>query len=184
MPMELIPVEIVALVEEDQTESSIVVLHDRLTNRILPIWIGDPEARAIAVSLNNITMPRPLTHQLLLNTIAELGFSVSKIVVDRMQEQTYFATIYLKNGKDGIVKIDARPSDSIAVALASKSSIFVAKEVMDKGGQNNPFPLPTEQTTMFQQEGPRKLELSKRDLERVADTLKRAREREEQSARE
>ena len=108
--MELIPVDIVALVEEDQTQSSIVVLHDRISNRILPIWIGDPEARAIAVSLNNITMPRPLTHQLLLSTIETLGYKISKIVIDRMEAQTYFASIYLKKGAEESLQLDARPS--------------------------------------------------------------------------
>src|SRR3990167_3324499 len=119
-----IPVEIIALVEEQTSMNPIVVLRDFRTDRVLPIWIGDAEARAIAVELNAVETPRPLTHELILSAIEGMGGKVSKIVVDKVEEHTYYATIYVAvENKE--IKIDARPSDSIAIALAAKAEIFV-----------------------------------------------------------
>lgn len=172
-----IPVEIVALIEDEGTQSPIVILHDEKTNRVLPIWIGEPEARAIAMALNNIAVPRPLTHHLVASALAQMGGTLSKIVVDRMDQHTYYATIYVNRGQE-IVKIDARPSDSIAIALNSKTPIFVAEEVMKKAGQPNPFQLPE---MLKQQSGPRKIELTRDDLKRISEVLKKAQEREQAS---
>lgn len=178
---QLIPVEIIALVEEENGQSPIIVLYDKQTNRILPIWIGDTEARAIAILLNRIPAPRPLTHQLLLNTVKAMGGQVLQIVVDRLQDTTYFATIYINQGGN-IVTIDARPSDSIALSLQANAPILVEKSIMDIASQINIFPLPLEpRVYKQQQEGPRKIQLSKQDLERLSDMLKKAREREQQS---
>lgn len=172
-----LPVELVALVEEENSPSPIVVLHHRETNRILPIWIGDTEARAIAIILNGIPIPRPLTHQLILNSVQAMGGRLLHIVVDRIEDQTYYATLHVdQQGK--LVKIDARPSDSIALALHAKVPIFVEKSVMDAAGQVNPFPV---SPPKYQQEGPRKIQLTKQDIERLSETLKMAREREEKS---
>lgn len=176
---ELIQVEIIALVEEETSQSPIVVLYDKSTNRVLPIWIGDPEARAIAVALNNIDTPRPLTHQLLLNVIQKLGLVIEKIAVDRIERHTYYATLYLKKDSE-IIKIDARPSDSIAIALAAKVPIFVAAEVMKKASQGNPFPA-MKMGDYEKQRTARKIEFTKEDLGRISDVLKKAREREEKS---
>lgn len=168
----LVNVDIVALVEDQSNSSPIVVLHDRQNNRLLPIWIGDPEARAIAIALNKMKTPRPLTHSLLLNIISQMGGKLSHIVIDRIKNHTYFASIYIKIG-DKTVSVDARPSDSVALALEARVPIFVAKNVMDEAGQENPFP-----GMAMRQE---KREMKKEDLEKLKELLERAREREQKS---
>lgn len=170
-------VEIIALVEDDQAQSPLIALYDKESNRILPIWIGDAEARAIAILLNNISTPRPLTHALLANTIRVMGGQLLRVVIDRLEEHTYYATIHIDQGGN-IVTIDARPSDSIAIALQSRIPLFVEKIIMDIGGQINVFPIPPQ---IEKQLGPRKIQLTKQDIERLSETLKQARERESQS---
>lgn len=168
----LIAVDIVALVEDQVNSSPIVVLHDGQHNRLLPIWIGEPEARAIAVALNRMQTPRPLTHSLLLAVIQKMGGKLTQIVVDRLQNHTYFSSLYVQMGPGGIV-IDSRPSDSIALALFAKVPIFVTKEIMDIAGQTNPFPglsLRQEKRTMKEE-----------DLKKLQELLERAREREQKS---
>ncbi|KKU79954.1 MAG: hypothetical protein UY05_C0018G0001 [Candidatus Peregrinibacteria bacterium GW2011_GWA2_47_7] len=177
-----IPVQIIALVEEQTSLNPIVVLHDRGADRVLPIWIGDAEARAIAVALNNIETPRPLTHMLFLSLSEKVGATIERIVIDRMEEHTYFATIYLNQGEK-IHAIDARPSDAIAIALTRKVPIFVHEKVMNSAGQKNPFPhVPAGDASAGQEQGKhRKIELSKVDLERIANVLKKAQEREQKA---
>lgn len=172
----LIPVDIIALIEDEVSYSPIVILHDRNKNRLLPIWIGEPEARAIAVALNKIKMPRPLTHSLLLSVVGQMGGKLSRIVVDRIKNHTYYATLYVDIDSK-IVKIDARPSDAIALGLESRSPIFVAEEVMMEAGQENPFP-----GTAAKQE--RKIDLKGENIKRLKDLLDKAREREKKSSEE
>ncbi len=174
-------VEVIALVEEENSPSPIIVLHDKASNRILPIWIGDAEARAIAVILNNMVTARPLTHQLLMNTIKAMGGKLASMIVDRMEEHTYYATLYVEQGQN-TVTIDSRPSDGIALALLAHTPIFVEKSIMDAAGQANSFPVPPLDTKIIQQDGPRKIQLSKKDIDRMTEMLKKAREREEQSS--
>lgn len=168
----LIAVDIVALVEDQANSSPIVVLHDRQANRLLPIWIGDPEARAIAIALNKMAVPRPLTHTLVLRLIEKMNAKLSRIVVDRIKNHTYFASIYVETPA-GPISIDARPSDSIALALEGRVPIFVAKEVMDEAGQDNPFP-----GSAMRQE---KREFKEEDLKKLKELLEKAREREQKS---
>jgi hypothetical protein len=168
----LIQVDLVALVEDQDSLNPIVILHDVIANRLLPIWIGDPEARAIAVALENKKMSRPLTHRLLVNVVEKTGGKLSRIVVDRLKGKTYFATMYIRVGKKEI-SIDARPSDAVAIALEAFAPIFVVKEVMDAGSQPNPF-----QNMTIQQE---KREFKKEDIEKLRALLLQARAREEQT---
>lgn len=172
---ELIAVDIVALVEDQANQSPIVVLHDRKLNRLLPIWIGDPEARAIAVALNRVATPRPLTHKLLVSVIQQMGGKFSRIVVDRIKNHTYYASIYVKQGESDVV-IDSRPSDAIALALEAKVPIFVAKSVMDEAGQDNPFP------GIAMRQEKREVKLTEDDVARIRKMLENARAREEHSS--
>jgi len=97
---------------------------------VLSIWVGIFEANAIALQIENITTPRPMTHDLLRNVIHDLRASVQKIVVCDLQENTFYALIYLSlNGET--VAIDARPSDAIALALRTRAPIFVEERVID-----------------------------------------------------
>jgi bifunctional DNase/RNase len=109
----------------------ILVLCDDAKMRALPIWIGSAEANAIARSLMNVESPRPKTHHLLSKTIKELGFTVKHVEINELTDDTFFASILLnKKGEDGVVTLDARPSDAVALALISDVPIFVAPSVV------------------------------------------------------
>ncbi|MDP2166878.1 MAG: bifunctional nuclease family protein [Thermodesulfovibrionales bacterium] len=97
----------------------------------LPIWIGKPEADSIALAIGKVMTPRPLTHDLIKNLIDNLRVRVTKIVVTEILENTYYAIIYLTDGKKEI-SVDSRPSDAVAVALRTNAPIFVDDEVLDK----------------------------------------------------
>ncbi|MBN4064975.1 bifunctional nuclease family protein [Dehalococcoides mccartyi] len=111
----------------------VVILKQKDIDRYLPIWIGPPEADAIAVRLQEVSVPRPLTHDLLHNSIKDLGGVIDHIVVSSMENDTYYATIVVRQG-DKVVEIDARPSDALALAVRAGVQIFAAPEVMDKCG--------------------------------------------------
>ena len=108
----------------------IVILRDKEGAKTLPIWVGMFEANAIALQIENISTPRPMTHDLLRNVIYDLKASVQKIVVCDLQDSTFYALIYLlMNGE--VVAIDARPSDAIALALRTRAPIYVEETVID-----------------------------------------------------
>jgi hypothetical protein len=111
----------------------VVILKQKEIERYLPIWIGPPEADAIAVRLQEVSVPRPLTHDLLHNSIKDLGGVIDHIVVSSMENDTYYATIVVQRD-DKTVEIDARPSDALALAVRAGVQIFAAPEVMDKCG--------------------------------------------------
>jgi len=112
------------------TKTPIVILKDADNKLNLPIWIGLLEATAMATELEGIKMARPMTHDLLKNTLAELGGAVEFVEITELKENTYYASINLKIlGKEII--IDSRPSDAIALALRTKSPIYVAKAVLE-----------------------------------------------------
>jgi bifunctional DNase/RNase len=114
------------------TNTPIVILRDKEGQKVLPIWVGIFEANAIALQIENISTPRPMTHDLLRNVIHDLKAEVKKIVVCDLQENTFYALIYLAlNGNGDTVAIDARPSDAIALALRTKAPIFVEDTVID-----------------------------------------------------
>lgn len=94
----------------------------------LPIWIGTAEAGAILLAVQGIVAPRPMTHDLLANTIKELGYRVGRVVINRLDSGTFYAEIVL-HGPSGEIAIDARPSDSVALAVRVQCPIFVADEV-------------------------------------------------------
>jgi len=111
----------------------LVVLKEVDEERYLPIWIGPYEADAIAIELQGIKTPRPLSHDLLKQTILTLGGRVSHVVISDLQHDTFYATIILDQGGQEL-ELDARPSDSIALAVRAKAPIFVESSVMDRAG--------------------------------------------------
>lgn len=111
------------------TNMPIVVLRDQEGQRILPIWVGVFEANAIALQIENVQTPRPMTHDLLKNVIGDLAARVERIVVCGLKENTFYATIHL-NAVAGPIAVDARPSDAIALALRTGSPIFVEESVI------------------------------------------------------
>jgi len=98
--------------------------------RMLPIWIGQPEATAILLALEDVALPRPLTHDLLKNVIDALGAYVERIEITRVEEGTFYAALVLR-AEERTLAIDARPSDSIALAVRTGAPVFVAEDVMD-----------------------------------------------------
>lgn len=121
------------VIEDQQWHTYVVLLKEKYGERTLPIWIGDNEAMAIAVSLEGLKPPRPLTHDLLKLIIDAFQVKLTKIVITELKEETYYAKIYLEtDGK--LVGIDARPSDSIALALRFDAAIYVSEEIMNKNG--------------------------------------------------
>jgi len=112
------------------TNMPIVILKDKEGNRILPIWVGIFEANAIALQIENIATPRPMTHDLLKNVLGDLEANVQKIVVCELKDNTFYAMIYLdRDGK--LIAVDSRPSDAIALALRTKSPIYVEESVVE-----------------------------------------------------
>jgi len=113
------------------TNMPIVILSDLEGQRILPIWVGFFEANAIALQMENVTTPRPMTHDLLKNVICGLNASVKKIVVNNLWDNTFYALVFIEIGGETMA-IDSRPSDAIALALRMKSPIYVEEEVINK----------------------------------------------------
>jgi len=125
-----IEMTIKGLMVDPITNMPIVILRDKDGQRVLPIWVGIFEANAIALQIENVATPRPMTHDLLRNVIHDLHAAVQKIVVCDLQENTFYAVIYLTMG-GGTVSIDARPRDAIALALRTRAPIFVEDSVID-----------------------------------------------------
>ena len=125
-----IEMSIKGLMVDPISNMPIVILRDKEGAKTLPIWVGMFEANAIALQIENISTPRPMTHDLLRNVIHDLKASVQKIVVCDLQDSTFYALIYLTmNGE--VVAIDSRPSDAIALALRTRAPIFVEETVID-----------------------------------------------------
>ncbi|MCI0447943.1 bifunctional nuclease family protein [bacterium] len=126
-----VEMRIKGLMLDPVTNMPIIILSDMEGQRILPIWVGFFEANAIALQMENVATPRPMTHDLLKNVISGLNATVKKILVNNLWDNTFYALIYLEmNGET--MAIDSRPSDAIALALRMKSPIFVEEEVIQK----------------------------------------------------
>jgi bifunctional DNase/RNase len=108
-----------------------IVLRDEEEKRSLPIWVGLAEANAIALELEKITTARPMTHDLLRNILETVGARVSKVVVNDLKENTFYAVIHLRLGSSDLT-VDSRPSDAIALALRVDAPIFVDESVLAK----------------------------------------------------
>lgn len=130
-PNEELQVEIKGLMLDPSSNVPIVILRDIQSQLFLPIWIGVFEANAIALRLEGIEPPRPMTHDLLRSVVDQLGGTVEKIVISDLRESTFFAMIHVRNNGSSL-SIDARPSDAIALALRTEAPIFVLRSVLDK----------------------------------------------------
>ncbi len=127
----LIAVRVDRVTLDAHTNRFVVILRDDVHNRWLPIVVGNTEAQAIALQLENVAPPRPLTHDLIKNLIESIEAKISRVIVNDLRENTYYALISLKlNGIN--TEIDARPSDAIALALRTHAPIFVSEDVMER----------------------------------------------------
>ncbi len=133
----LVEVKIGALIMDPNSNTPIVVLKGVDSEKILPIWVGAFEANAIALEIEKIAPQRPMTHDLLRNFIIEMGYTVSKIVISNLKDNTFYALIELVNDNGDHASFDARPSDAIALALRTDCPIFVAEKVFEISNQSN-----------------------------------------------
>jgi bifunctional DNase/RNase len=114
---------------DSSTNSYVVILREKGGNRLLPIWIGQPEAESIMLQIQGEHPPRPLTHDLCKRLISGLGGSLRRVQITQVKENTYFAELHIQRG-DETIQIDARPSDSIAIALRLESPIFAQDSLL------------------------------------------------------
>jgi len=131
-----IEVKIRALMMDPNTGTPIIILKDVDSDTMLPIWVGAYEANAIALEIEKIAPPRPMTHDLLRNLIIELGIQVDRVVVTSLRDNTFFAVIEMRMSDGNRMVLDSRPSDAIALALRADCPIYVDAEVI-KASRNN-----------------------------------------------
>src|ERR671921_1054327 len=125
-----IEMTIKGLMVDPITNTPIILLRDKGGDRVLPIWVGIFEANAIALQIENVATPRPMTHDLLRNVISDLDGQVDRVVVCDLKDNTFYAIIHL-TVRGERVAVDARPSDAIALALRTRSPILVEETVID-----------------------------------------------------
>lgn len=113
------------------TSMPIIVLRDEDGERTLPIWVGPVEANAIALQIENVAPPRPMTHDLMRNILADLGASLSRVVISDLRDGTFFAYLELVRGGERQY-VDARPSDALALSLRTKAPVFVEASVLEQ----------------------------------------------------
>lgn len=129
----MIPVRIHSLNVDATTNQPVIILREPESGKLLPIWIGHNEATAILLNLQQVEPPRPMTHDLLNNVIGELGFVVERVEITRLEDSTFYAAVVLR-GEERTIAVDARPSDSIALAVRANAPLLVAEEVLDAAG--------------------------------------------------
>jgi bifunctional DNase/RNase len=134
-----IEVRIRGLMMDPATNMPIVMLKDVGSDSVIPIWVGIFEANAIAIELEKMAAPRPMTHDLARNVIRHLNAKLEKVVITEIKDETFHAVLWLKQ-TDEPVLIDARPSDAIALALRADCPIFVAEQVMQSAKLNTSGP--------------------------------------------
>jgi bifunctional DNase/RNase len=127
----LIEMSIKGLMIDPMTNMPIVILRDEDGQRTLPIWVGPVEANAIALQIENVAPPRPMTHDLLRNLLAGVGARLVRVIISDLKDGTFYA--YLELALDGeIVFVDARPSDALALSIRTKVPVFVDTSVLDQ----------------------------------------------------
>ncbi len=124
-----IEMKIRGLMMDPVTNMPIVILKDLAGTQVLPIWVGIYEANAIALEIEKVSTPRPMTHDLLKNLLLGLETGVQKVVVSELKDDTFYAVIWLERDGD-VISVDSRPSDALALALRVDCPIFVEEEVL------------------------------------------------------
>ena len=126
---------------DSTTQSYVVILQEKGGERLLPIWIGQPEAESIVMQMHQIKRPRPLTHDLCKSIIVGLGGELRKVHITRVEKNTYYAELHIARNGD-VIQVDARPSDSIALALRLRAPIFTSDQLLDQAGVETDEPGP------------------------------------------
>lgn len=131
----MLSLELLGVRLEQPANSPVLLLRERDgRRRVLPIYIGGPEAAAIAYALEGATPPRPLTHDLLCNVLNDLGVTLTRVLVTEFKEHTYFAELHLDRGGEALV-VSSRPSDAVALAVRTGAPLFANEELLDAAGQ-------------------------------------------------
>jgi bifunctional DNase/RNase len=134
----MIQVELSRIIIDEKRQDQVIVLKEKEGERQIPIVIGFMEASSIKIKVSGVDVPRPMTHDLLVNVMQVMGAGLARVVIDKLVNNTFHAKLEIK-AKDGTVKaVDARPSDSIALAVRFKAPIFVAEEVLQKSSLSQP----------------------------------------------
>ena len=127
----LVQVSVQSLGLDRASNTPVVILQEYGGERVLPIWIGPGEASAIAMELADMKFSRPLTHDLLASVLGGLGGALQKVIISRVEENTYFAEMIIRRNGE-VISVDARPSDSIAVALRLQANIFADEVLLER----------------------------------------------------
>jgi hypothetical protein len=130
-----IEVRIRGLMMDPATNMPIVVLKDVASDTVMPIWVGIFEANAIAIEVEKVAAPRPMTHDLTRNLIRHLNAQLERVVISELNDSTFYAVLHLRQGEEPML-VDARPSDAIALALRADCPIYVSQEVMEAAKLN------------------------------------------------
>jgi bifunctional DNase/RNase len=134
-----IEVRIRGLMMDPATNMPIVVLKDIASETVMPIWVGIFEANAIAIEIEKVAAPRPMTHDLTRNLIRHLSAQLERVVITEIRDETFFAVLWIRQEGEAVT-VDARPSDAIALALRADCPIYVAEEVMQTAKLNTSGP--------------------------------------------
>jgi len=134
-----VEVRIRGLMMDPATNMPIVVLKDVGSETVMPIWVGIFEANAIAIEIEKVALPRPMTHDLTRNLIRHLNGRLERVVISELKDDTFFALLWIRQGEEQVA-IDARPSDAIALALRADCPIFVSEQVMQTAKLNTSGP--------------------------------------------
>jgi hypothetical protein len=134
-----VEVRIRGLMLDPATNMPIVVLKDVASDTVMPIWVGIFEANAIAIEIEKLAAPRPMTHDLTRNLIHHLNGSLEKVVITELKDDTFFAILWMRQDNEPIT-VDARPSDAIALALRADCPIYVSEQVMQSAKLNTSGP--------------------------------------------
>ncbi len=128
----MVSVSLYKIIMHENKHDQIIILKEKDGQRQIPIIIGVAEAAAIKMKVSNIRPPRPLTHDLLKNILDQMGAQIQSVIINKLEGNTFYAQLFLRTADKRVINIDARPSDSIALALRTQAPIFVEEEVFKK----------------------------------------------------
>ena len=131
----MVEVVVAKLAVDATTRAYVVILQEKDGDRVLPIWIGQPEAESIIIEMHRIPRSRPMTHDLCRSLITALGGSLARVEITRIEERTYYAEMHVERGGERL-RVDARPSDSIAVALRFGAPIYADEGLLNDAGDD------------------------------------------------
>lgn len=135
--MDLVQVELSRIIIDEKRQDQVIVLKEKKGERQIPIVIGFMEASSIKIKISGVDVPRPMTHDLLVQVIEALDGTLVQVMIDKLVNNTFFAKIVLKTKEGSLKSIDARPSDSIALAVRLKVPIYVSQDVAEKSAMTS-----------------------------------------------